>query len=132
MAYGELLHWWANPPVIRKSVRNFVLSLLTVSGIGLGFIMLRDTLSVPYEPYGRYGGLALTLVPFCLIVLLFVFGRRRLRRQFIEAGGRLCTHCAYNLTTMNDRGTCPECGNTFDTEADQAMWASAGYVHEER
>jgi len=127
MVSGSQLTWWECPPVIRTSVRNYVLAILAVCALGLGFILSRDWLGVPYEPYGRYGGLVITLVPLFLIVAMFIFSRRRLRRHFHEARGRLCTHCAYNLTAMSDHGTCPECGKAFDAEADKAMWEAAGY-----
>ena len=128
MAIGDHLTWWECPPVIRKQVRNAVLATIILGLAAPALVMLRDPLGIPYEPWGRYGPIAFGLMPIVLVWPLLVLSRRRMRRQFHEALGRLCTHCAYNLTALSERGTCPECGKPFDAQADKAMWDAAGYT----
>jgi hypothetical protein len=129
MALGDMLNWAGCPPAIRRQVRNYVLGAIAVSAAAVVLIVVRDPLGIPREPWGRYGPLALGLIPICVLWPMFLFSRRRVRRQFDEAGGRLCTHCAYNLATMGDRGTCPECGEQFNACTDAAMWTAAGFRH---
>lgn len=128
MALGDSLNWMACPPVIRRSVRNYVLAALLACAAGLALVVFRDALGIPREPWGRYGPLFFGLMPIFVFWPMFLLGRRRIARQFKEARGRLCTHCAYNLSPMGASGTCPECGKLFDVEADIAMWKSAGYT----
>jgi hypothetical protein len=52
---------------------------------------------------------------------------RRLRREFREAGGRLCTHCGYNVGSLCPEGICPECGSRFDVAIDAQTWSKAGF-----
>ena len=114
--------------MIRKQVRNAVLATIILGLAAPALVMLRDPLGIPYEPWGRYGPLVFGLMPIVVVWPLLVLSRRRMRRQFHEARGRLCTHCAYNLTATSDHGTCPECGKPFSVQADQAMWHAAGYT----
>jgi hypothetical protein len=128
MAFGDSLNWMACPPVIRKRVRNYVLAALLACAAGIGLVVFRDPLGIPYEPWGRYGPLVFALMPILVFWPMFLLGRRRFFRVFKEAGGRLCTHCAYNLSPMGESGTCPECGKPHDAKADKAMWEVAGYT----
>ena len=130
MAVGDQFNWWECPPVIRRQVRNAVLLSIILGLAAPALVLLRTPLGIPFEPWGRYGPLALGLVSLAVIWPLFIINRRRLRRQFHEACGRLCTHCGYNLKSLGERGTCPECGELFDAHADAAMWKTAGYTHE--
>ena len=127
MAFGDSLNWIACPAVIRRRVRNYVLLAITISLAAPGLVLLRDPLSIPREPWGRYGPLVLALIPLFIMWPMFFLGRRRMHTEFNEAGGRLCTHCAYNLAPMGERGICPECGKAFDAQTDEAMWTKAGF-----
>lgn len=71
----------------------------------------------------------LVWIPICVLVL--VASERwvlaRIRREFEATGGRACVSCAYNLSTLGDGGTCPECGQAFDAPRDAEAWALAGF-----
>lgn len=131
MAFGDMLNWFQCPPVIRRQVRNSVLAAVVFSGAAVGLVVLREPLGIPREPWGRYGPLVLGLTPVVVLWPMFLLGRRRMRRQFSEARGRLCTHCGYNLAPMGESGTCPECGERFDAAADAGMWKAAEFKREE-
>ncbi len=72
-----------------------------------------------------FAWLALTVA---VTTAVYVRLRRRIQREFDAAGGRLCTHCGYNLKDLPPRGGCPECGHEFDAEFDAKTWAGAGFV----
>lgn len=127
MAHGDQLIWWQGPPVLRKSVRNYVLAAMLASAAAIALVIFRDALGVPREPWGRYGPLFLGLMPIFVFWPMFLLSRKRIARQFKEARGQLCTHCAYNVSTLGERGTCPECGKPFDNHADAETWQHAGY-----
>ncbi len=127
MAHGEFLTWWNCPPVIRRHVRNAVLGAIAFSCAAIALVLVRDPLGIPREPWGRYGPLVFGLMPIGVVWPLFVLRRVRIRKQFNDARGRLCTHCAYNLLPMNDQGICPECGKPFDASADAETWQLAGF-----
>lgn len=68
---------------------------------------------------GLYLPMALLMLPVGLVC------RRRmvrLARRAADAGFRLCECCAYDLTGLPARHTCPECGCEFDVEALRPRW----------
>lgn len=47
----------------------------------------------------------------------------RLQVHRLKATGyRLCVHCDYKLTGLDDKGECPECGHPFDVAAVRTEW----------
>ncbi len=52
--------------------------------------------------------------------------RRSIRRSLRESQGRLCTHCAYDVSKLAPSGTCPECGKPYDIEKDKVLWEVVG------
>lgn len=117
------------PPVMRRLVRNYILASFVFAALALAFGLLRKPLGVSrvLGGWGRYGPLVLGAMPLCVFTPLAWWKARRVRRQFAEANGRLCTHCAYIVGPMGDTGICPECGEQFNAEPDAAMWASIGF-----
>jgi hypothetical protein len=60
---------------------------------------------------------ALLLISIPLLFLGFAVFRtdaKRRGRRVIEAGGRVCIHCGFDLAGLEDRGKCPECGADYD------------------
>ena len=51
---------------------------------------------------------------------------RCLQRPIIQraqtTGGRVCPRCGYDLLTLGERGTCPECGDAFSRESLRRAW----------
>jgi len=68
------------------------------------------------------------LVTQTFAVLMIGFTSRRIRRDFVESGGRLCTQCAHSLAGLGDSGVCPECGGKFSTESDRIGWAECNLL----
>ena len=48
--------------------------------------------------------------------------KRDLRHLAKRVDGRLCPHCAYDISTLDPIGTCPECGGTYDIARDAPLW----------
>src|SRR5688572_10634777 len=111
MDLSGLLPWRYVPPAIRKRVRNYLLAACLAPIAAIALVIFDEPLGIPREPWGRFGPLGLGLIPVVVLWPMFLFAQRRLRSQFHEARGRLCTHCAYNVAPQGERGTCPECGH---------------------
>jgi len=65
---------------------------------------------------------------FATLMGTAIIRHQALRRSFRAAGGRLCTHCGYDLRTLGEAGLCPECGQAFDARRDAEAWKRAGFV----
>jgi len=74
----------------------------------------------------RRSDLILTLLvsfgPLFLGQGMFLMQIFRLRRRLRAASWRLCLHCEYDLSGLEDSGPCPECGHPFDARADADRW----------
>jgi hypothetical protein len=131
MALRDVLPWNLGPPVLRRLGRNFLIASFASAISAIAMVILRDPLSIPREPWGRYGPLFISLLPLFVFLPWASWHSRRLRRDFAANKGRLCIHCAYIVGPLGERGTCPECGHAFDANADAARWEAAGYTWSE-
>lgn len=119
---------FAGPPVLwRISRRCFALTVLCVA-LAIGTAIARGTLPPSSQTATRYAVMAFGFAPVLIIYPLGYLTQRRITRQWRRTNGRLCTFCAYDVSTLDDPGTCPECGTPYDTERDAAMWADVGLV----
>jgi hypothetical protein len=120
---------WINlrhlPPVLRRRTVYYAVATLVFAATTLACVWVFRDLRLRYTWLPRTLPLLLGLTPTVLFMPIMMWHQRRLRRRFHAAGGRLCTHCAYDLSTLGPHGTCPECGNTFDTEKDELLWLAA-------
>ncbi len=120
--------WEHGPPYY---VRRFRAIMARLSLMAVMAIVLTLAAGSIGDRAGRWsllassGWLALYIAAFPVLLLRL---RRRIRREFDAASGRLCTHCAYNLKDLPPRGGCPECGHEYDAEFDAKTWAGAGFV----
>ena len=98
----------------------------------IAWVLLRGPMGVPRGVGGwgrfvyRYGGLVLVAVPFFVIWPWWLLRTRSIRRALLASEGRLCTHCAYDVSTIAPSGTCPECGKPYDIEKDKPLWEAVG------
>lgn len=97
----------------------------------IAWVILRKPLGVPRGFAYRYGALVLGLVPVVFVWPVWLLRTRSIRRGLLESEGRLCTHCAYDVSTLAPSGTCPECGRDYDTEKDRPLWEAVGARFEE-
>ncbi len=66
----------------------------------------------------------------CIVFPLQFQSRRHIRRAWRDSGGRLCTHCAYDLSALEPEGLCPECGRAYDVESDAILWKVVGLTRD--
>lgn len=117
----------SNPaPVLRRYTVWFIVLVMLFSVLGVASILVRKWLGIPNRGWIRFLPLALALTPILVIAPLWWWRTRWIRRAVRESGWRLCTHCAYDVSTLAPSGTCPECGQHYDVEKDAALWADAG------
>jgi hypothetical protein len=90
------------------------------------WVVVRKPLGVPRGFFYRFGALVFGWLPVCVVWPIWFLRTRHIRRAIIESGGRLCTHCAYNVSTVEPAGTCPECGKPYDIEKDKPLWEAVG------
>ena len=94
--------------------------------VAIAWVMLRKPLGVPRGFAYRYGALIPGLTPLLVLTPLWLLRTRHLRRALLESQGRLCTHCAYDVSTLEPSGTCPECGKPYDIEKEKVLREAAG------
>lgn len=114
------------PPVLRKIYVRCLWAALAAIALTIVFVIVRDVRNWPRSSWLYLIPVAGGFTPACIIVPVGWWLRRRIVREWGISRGRLCTHCAYNVSDLTPAGTCPECGNAYDSLADSATWARAG------
>ncbi|MCC7389753.1 MAG: hypothetical protein IT431_13405 [Phycisphaerales bacterium] len=114
------------PPVMRRGVW-WLLGLTVLFAVAaVAWVVLRGPLGVPRGFAYRFGALVLVAAPFVVVWPLWLLRTRHIRRALVRSEGRLCTHCAYDVSTLSPAGTCPECGGLYDIEKDRVVWEGVG------
>ncbi len=116
------------PPVLRRMGRNYLVASCTAVVLAVAIVIVREPLGLGGLWWGRLAPLFMGMLPLGVFTPIAWWLTRHVRRDFHAAGGRLCTHCAYNVGAMGDEGTCPECGERFDARADAATWRKGGFT----
>ncbi len=114
------------PPVMRRGVFWWLALTCAFAAVAAAWVLLRGPLGLPRHGVFRFVPLALGLTPLLVINPLYLWRTSWIRRAAAEANGRLCTHCAYNVTGLPVVGRCPECGCAYDVEKDRPLWEDAG------
>lgn len=97
----------------------------------LAWSSLRKEGVVPRDGFSRLVMPILGAMPFVVLLPLWYWRTRHIRRALFASRFRLCTHCAYDLSTLDPTGTCPECGETYDAVADVQLWSRQGAPYTE-
>ena len=114
------------PPVMRRGVWR-LLGLTAIFAVAaVAWVGLRGPLGVARGFAYRFGALVLVAVPFVVVWPLWLLRTRHIRRALLRSEGRLCTSCAYDVSTLAPAGTCPECGGSYDIEKDRVVWEAVG------
>lgn len=113
-------------PMIAKMFRGLwkyflagTLIWFALLGALLYFKIVRGMPTAWYVPL-LIGLILLSIIPSALIFPLWAV---RLQRRVVAAGGRICPNCLYDLRTLDDAHTCPECGWDIVTEPPDVTWA---------
>ena len=67
----------------------------------------------------------LYLVALVVAWLFWEIAARRAFRRAADAKHLLCPDCCYDLRTLDEAGTCPECGRAYEHDAVRAQWLDA-------
>lgn len=62
----------------------------------------------------------------------FVWLNRGLVKRLRASGNRLCFSCGYDVSTLPEHGSCPECGEPFEHEELRTSWLDFNYAARER
>ncbi|MFG0259315.1 MAG: hypothetical protein ACF8LK_03100 [Phycisphaerales bacterium JB041] len=118
---------FAGPPVFWRAARRCLGLSVLCACIAVGTAIVRGNLPPRHRAAARYVVMSFGVAPVLVIYPIGYVLQRRLGRQWRRAGGRLCTWCAYDLSSLDASGTCPECGNAYDLEQDAATWSEVGF-----
>lgn len=123
--------WVGVAPVVRRSAIVWLCSAALFMLLAVVWLVLRGPLGLPRGGFFRVLPLTLILIPWVVFLPLWHWRVRRFRRALFASRFRLCTHCAYDLSTLDPLGTCPECGNQYDAVRDVARWEQTGAPYAE-
>jgi len=130
MSFWNLISPYIGPPVLWRTSRwCLVLACLSVS-ISIGTVILRRAGLAPRQSWQMPVITVFGLAPAVVIYPVGYLVQRRTVRDWHRARGRLCAHCGYDVSALDDPGTCPECGNSYDLEQDAPMWKEVGLTRE--
>lgn len=118
-------------PVVRRAAVLWLTSAALFMLLAVAWIVVRRPLGLPRGGYYRVLPLALIALPWVIGLPLWHWRVRRFRRALFASRFRLCTHCAYDLSTLAPTGTCPECGNDYDAAKDVVTWEQTGAPYSE-
>lgn len=118
-------------PVIRRQAWLWIGTGALFVLLAIAWFVLREFQVVPRRGHWRHVTILLALAPFYLVYPLWQWRARRLREALFASRFRLCTRCAYDLSTLSPTGTCPECGHDYDAVRDVARWEQTGAPYAE-
>ncbi len=118
-------------PVVRRATVIWLATAGLFMLLAIVWLVLRRPLGLPRGGFFRVVPLTLILIPWVLGIPLWHWSVRRFRRALFASRFRLCTHCAYDLSTLAPIGTCPECGNAYEAARDVATWERTGAPYAE-
>lgn len=123
-----------HPPFVKRQ-RRFVWWMLSIpvayaaSGVVMDMIGVRGGVHgmLAWNPWTWLVlGLTPMLGPILATWIIIRIRFRRARVAWVRSNGRLCVHCAHDLTGLGERGLCPECGQPFVVHDDRKRWQAAG------
>jgi hypothetical protein len=120
------------PPVVRRWTFAFIGASVTCLVIAIAAIVVRESLGLPKKGWSLAVPMIFGFLPMAVLWPLAYWRTRWIRTAFRESGGRLCVHCAYDLSVAGVSGRCPECGKPFDRERDAEVWRHAGFGNKSR
>lgn len=119
------------PAAISGAVRRWVAGTALFVAGAIAWLVLRRLGVVPRGGVSRWVPLVLGVTPIAVLLPLWHWRERRLRRALFASRFRLCTHCAYDVSSLPPTGTCPECGRPYDAPRDVEVWAKQGAPYTE-
>lgn len=115
------------PPVLWRTSRRWLAIAIVCFVLALGLAVWRYSRAPKLLAWQRYTILVLGLMPTLVCYPIYAKLERRVRGNWQQSGGRLCMHCGYMLIGLPPRGRCPECGSSYDLDADLKHWRVVGF-----
>lgn len=112
------------PPMLTRGRKWLLIATLACFVIAGTYVVLDDPLNLPNRRWWKLAATCVALFPVVVLQPLWFFRTRHLRRLARERHGLLCPHCAYDVSTLDPAGTCPECGKPYDIARDAPLWNS--------
>jgi hypothetical protein len=112
------------PPMLVRGRKWLLYSTLACFVIAGTYMVLNDPLNLPNRRWWSRAAVGVALFPIVVLQPLWVYRTRHLSRLAKQTQGRLCAHCAYDVSSLDPAGTCPECGKPYDIARDAPLWNS--------
>jgi hypothetical protein len=112
------------PPMLVRGRKWLLYATLACFVIAGTYVILDDPLNLPHRRWWKRAAVGVALFPIVVLQPLWVYRTRHLSRLAKQTQGRLCAHCAYDVSTLDPAGTCPECGKAYDIARDAPLWNS--------
>ncbi len=120
--------WSLGPPYLRRLAWQSAALTLGLAFASMAIMVYRVHFGMRYVDWIAWLQLGLALASPVAFHVFQAWSRRTLQRRLDAASGRLCIHCAYDLSALGDPGRCPECGNAYVLVQSARAWHAAGFV----
>lgn len=112
------------PPMLMRGRKRLLIATLACFVLAGTYVILDDPLNLAHRRWWKLAATCVALFPVVVLQPLWFFRTKHLRRLARERQGRLCSHCAYDVSTLDPAGACPECGKPYDIARDAPLWNS--------
>jgi hypothetical protein len=110
------------PPMLLRRRKLLLIATLVCFAAAGTYVVLDDALNLRHRRYWKFGAILVAITPPVVLRPIWFLRIRGLRDRAERARGRLCGHCAYDVSDLGMTGTCPECGGAFDVKRDAKLW----------
>jgi len=115
---------WRAPPVVRRVRQRTIIFIAAITLVN-GLLSTDLVSRTGWWRFGLAGAMleaAIRLGPFVGAFWYGIRAERRLLNAARQAGGRICSDCGYDLSTLNHVSFCPECGRSIDMDKNISDW----------
>jgi hypothetical protein len=106
----------------RRVTLGVTIGCFAVAG---AYAVLEDALNPPFRRVWKAVAVSVALFPVVVLQPALWWRCRGLRRLALEKDGRVCVWCGYDLSTLGEGCTCPECGREHRGAEARALWKNA-------
>jgi predicted RNA-binding Zn-ribbon protein involved in translation (DUF1610 family) len=116
------------PPVMRRGMYWFLCGTLVFVAIAVAIEVTRDVMGVRKTRWLTLLTVAVGWVPLLVLLPIWRWRTLGIRRLVRSSDYRVCIHCGYDLASLSENGTCPECGRPYEMEAVRDVWKRSGFA----
>jgi hypothetical protein len=131
--HSRVRRLWTNtlgktPPVMRRGLQWFLAGSAVLVVLAIGVEVARDLMGIRKTRWITLATMAIGWTPFLVLLPIWRWRTLSLRRLVTSTGFRVCIHCGYDLSSLPESGTCPECGKQYEIEAVREVWKRSGML----